>query len=776
MKLIIKNFLILLKRFTSSSLLNITGLAVAFAVFYVIIVQTYYDFGYNRNFKKNIYLYTTCSLSSTNRNLQTSPQSLNEFAGKYPEIINHCNIQMMWDDYDVRDSADEVIRTVTNIPITLSSENEDSRNFFNVFEPEIIAGDPSTVFTPGRAMLSESIAKKLFGNTNPTGKVFFKKKSNDPITVVAVCRDFPENCSMENGIYLLRYINSAEDIGSTGYVELVPGSREKILKKNAELRRNDGSDSWQTELTALTDIHLKFPEKGKGNINLTISLLTIGILLIIIAYINFVNFSVAMAPVRLKSFNIRRVLGESFSLLRFSIILDAVFLSFIAFLISILFISYIAGSVIKEFLSADLSLTGNIGLLSLIGASSLLMGFVAGIYPAFYSTSFKPAIALNGSFSTSRSSKNLRNILIALQYVTVIFLFITAGFIKLQQNFMQNKSLGLRTENVVCLRYGHNIKNELLKNPDIVDIARANTIQGMAIPFARNWEGTYNGMQASVRLITVSPNYLRFFGIHIIEGNDFSEEDDYGNIKMIVNRTFAEQYGFNHNITGTSFPLDSDKTADIIGIAEDTHFESLLEPIKPMAFITDENFSGGLIDATLIKLSGQNTAKTIDYIREEWRKYESYDIEVPFIGAMIKEYNYNQYYKPVDNLSKLISISGLITVIVTIMGVYGLILFNAKLKRKTIALHKINGASAGEVILMLNRGFIIQFVAAYAIAAPLAYIVVKRWLENFAYKTPVYLWVFIAGGLLVFVITALTVSYQSYKAATANPIEGIKES
>jgi putative ABC transport system permease protein len=239
------------------------------------------------------------------------------------------------------------------------------------------------------------------------------------------------------------------------YLEITPGSKDKILSiLNAERHFDEPDESetakWLTELTALPDIHLKFPAKGKGSMSTTISLLAIGILLLIIAYINFINFSVSMSPVRLKYLNIRRIFGETSFFLRFSIVMEAVLISFIAVLISIVFIHYLGTSVVVEFIQANISLSKNWGLFLLTGGIFLGIGLLAGIYPAFYSTSFKPAMAVGGSFSVSFGSRILKNALIVIQFASAIILIIVSGFIKIQHDYMQDKSWNMK-EKVVFL-------------------------------------------------------------------------------------------------------------------------------------------------------------------------------------------------------------------------------------------------------------------------------------------------------------------------------------
>jgi putative ABC transport system permease protein len=777
MKLIIRNFLFVLRRFTTSSILNVLGLGIAFAVFFVIIVQTYYDFGFNRNFKKadNIYLYTFHDPQKGDRRLTTSTRASQQLSDIFPEVKNYCFMQdNVWYYYDIHDSADN-IAAIYNEATTFTNEG---KHFIEMFTPEIIAGDPTQAFSPGKALLTESTAKRFFGDEDPAGKVFYIRTSNIPLTVAAVCKDFPENCSLRNGVYLSRGHDRDNEWSYASYVELIPGGKDKIIKiQNEKIsqQEEESGSKWMTELTPLPDIHLKFPAKGKGSLSTTISLLAIGILLILVAYINFLNFAAAMAPIRLKSFNIRRILGENSAVMKLSVIMEAVFLSFIAFLLSILFIHYFNGGVIKEFFLADLSLAKNTGLLVSFGVTSLLMGFIAGVYPAFHSTSFKPAIAINASFSSSSGSKKLRAVLIVVQFVTVLFLIIVSGFIKIQHDYLQSKSWGIGKENVLYIytgSLGQNVKNfedELRKNPDIYNIAYSSNIPGYVY---MTWGRPFENKQIYVTVWPVSSEFLRFFGVDILEGRDFQEGDDEGSEKMIFNQTFVKKYEFDDivgkQLPGLNLSGETNDMADIVGIAEDINFESLREPVKPMAFITGKQYESWT-KQMFIRINGQNTAKALDYIRGTWKNFTSEPISVDFL-----EETHHQLYKQESDLAKLISIFGLLTIVVAIMGVYGLILFNAKSKRKLIAIHKVNGASKLDVILLLNHGFLIQFAVAYLIAVPLAYFVVHRWLENFAYQTPIHWWVFVAGGLLVFLITVITVSWQSYKAASVNPIDAIK--
>ncbi|MDR0605768.1 MAG: hypothetical protein LBG80_15855, partial [Bacteroidales bacterium] len=748
MRVLLYNLLFLLKRFRTSSILNIIGLSVAFAVFYAIIVRTYYDLSFDRNFEKadNIYLYTTRHNNGPRLLDKTNTQTPKELAGKFPEIKNSCFMKdygkIMFEVEDSMNNLHEFHEKLIRV----------GGDFIDMFIPNnIIMGDARQIFTANdKAMLTESMARKFFGNDYLVGKslVFHQQNRRNNITVVAICKDFPDNCSFENGVYLNQPERLEGDRGYTSYLELIPGNKDKLLTKiNKEYEKTKTDyDNLRAELIPLPDIHLKFP--GKGGLGTTLSLLATGLWLMIIAYINFVNFSIAMAPVRLKGFNIRRILGENPLFLKFSIAVESTLISFVAFLLSLLFIHYFKISVSRDFLQVDLSLSKNISPLLLAAGASIIMGFLVGIYPAFHATTFNPAIALNGSFSTSFHSKALKNTLIVFQFITAVFTIIVAFFIKYQHDYMQNKPWGLTKENVVYFQIGkmpaHNRKvfaAELKENPDIIDIALSTCVPSETL---NEISREYGGKWIKMKTWETSANILNFFDINLVEGRDFEDEDCYGTEKIICNMTAFKDImtafkDANNNVIGTDFACNYAFTGgmtEIVGVMEDFHFQSLHKSIQPMAFVVGKDYTTLFSNYMLIKINGKNRDKTVNYINDTWKKFSKEFLDLHFLDETI-----NKLYEKENNLAKLLTICGLITIIVAIMGVYGLILFNAKSKRKTIALHKVHGASIMEVILMLNRGFLIQFAVAYIIAVPVAYYAVNRWLENFAYKTPMYWWV-----------------------------------
>jgi len=376
-------------------------------------------------------------------------------------------------------------------------------------------------------------------------------------------------------------------------------------------------------------------------------------------------------------------------------------------------------------------------------------------------------MALSGSFVLSERSRKMRNTLITIQFISAISLIIISVFIKIQHDYMQNYSWGIQKENIIYLpakELKTDIKtfgDELKKNPQVVDYTASGSVPGdMSLTWSlEDFEGKY----VTPVIWPVKSNFLDFFGVKIIEGRNFIETDSSGKPKIIFNQEFLRKYQL-ENLVGKEFPFL--QNADIVGIAKDINFESLKLHIRPMAFVV---LGDRWNEWIFVKTIGKNTPTTIEYIKKTWYKYSNESFKPKFLDVSL-----TNLYRNENNLAKLISIFGLVIIIIAIMGVYGLIVFNARYKSKEIALRKVNGASVKEIMLMLNRSVLIQLAIAFVLAVPLTYYIVHRWLEQFAYKVPIYWWVFLLAGLLVLTITVITVSWQSYKAASANPVDAIK--
>jgi len=780
MKAIFRNFFFVLNRFKTSSILIILGLSVAFAVFTVVLIQVNYDLSFDRNFKnaKDIYFFSMSGFNGEKG--MTMPTTMaREIKNKFPEIESYCLVNpetqsdLLIDVINGKGMKQKYTTKVT--PVTAG--------FLDVFTPEIVEGSTKDLFAgQGKALITESTAKKLFGIENPIGKTiyyhftkhFYNNQMTNHLTVMAVCKDFPKNCSLENGIFTLLPDDEQFNYNYNGFFVVNKSNYNKLLSQlNSE--KFFGKESWQEmqksekkttlELTPLNKAYFYFQ---KGKLTTTLSLLAIGILTLLIAFINFLNFSIATSPARVKGLNIHKIIGASPLKLQFILASEAVMFSLLSFLLALTYIVLMKETFVSDYFSADMSLSANVLLLGIIGIVALLTGLVFGWYPARYIVSFQPAVALRGSFAMSAKSVRFRDILITIQFIAAVTLIIVAVFIQVQNNFMQHRSWGIQKENIVYLPYNqlkidmHTFGEELKRDPRILDYTASQFLPGNV---GMTWGRQFEGKQVNAWIWPVQVNFLKFFGVKMANGRDFQDADSTGNRNAIIfNENFVRKHQLK-NILGKDFP-GFGISLSVVGIAKNINYSSLRDTIRPMGFAVMGN---QYMNFFFVKLSGKDVPGAIENIRKTWEKYSEEDFNIKFLDASV-----DKLYKNELNLAKLISMFGLITILIAIMGVYGLVVFNARYKSKEIALRKVNGASVKEIMLMLNRSVLIQLVIAYFVAVPLAYYIVHRWLQQFAYKSPVYWWVFLLAGLLVFAITVITVSWQSYKAATANPVDAIK--
>jgi putative ABC transport system permease protein len=766
----------------------ILGLAAAFTVFATTVIQCRYDFSYNGNFEDtdDVYLYvrTNGKVSGNYTGSYLGIQGIETMKQTYPDIIDICSVNR-WDSrtqllyYSIEKDGKE-LRFEDNKRIGISD------GFFSFFKPETIAGDAAKLFIePNRIIITASYAKKLFGNENPVGKTLKMENQDRPdfeplYTVVAVWEDFPDNCSLQNGVYY-NLKDSPEQGDNFVLMKIVKSNKSDLLKRMTQGEHIPTDElellkmfykSMSYNLIPFDEIH--FSELGEGNPATTLSLLFVGIIALAVAYINFINFSIAISPTRVKSLNIQKIFGADTRLLRLITASEPAIFSTVAFLISVFFINMINSNIdLRHFFAADMSPASNLQLLTAVGFFTVIAGFAAGLYPAYYVTSFSPALTLSGSPTKSRKNVRIRNGLTFIQFTVGITLITVVVFMKQQHDYAVNYSYGIQKENIVYLPISKIKENtqafiaELKKNPKILDCTASKGLIGSSRSEmeAGNsiWpaleERQTSDIQANFTGLRVADNFLAFFGIPVIEGNDFPDAG-HGE-KAIINRKLKEVSG-QTGVTGKRL-----KSFEIAGVIDNVNFEDLHHPVAPMALIVTESY---WLDCLYVKITGDDIPKTVSWIKNEvWTKFCSLPVEINFLDTHLKN-----RYKRENDLANLLTAVCIITVIIVIMGVYGQIVFNIRQKEREIALRKIAGATVWDVLLLLNRGALVQLITAFTIACPLAYYITNRWLETFAYTISVRWWVFVLCWLFMCAVTVATTCMQTYRAATANPIKALK--
>lgn len=639
-------------------------------------------------------------------------------------------------------------------------------------------------------MVPRSLADKLFGeDISAVGKTLRAEeniwtKSAKLFTIGAVYKDFPENTQLRNVVYTAidpdYNINNFSSSNWVCYLLLDnPAMADEVadnFNRHFDFKKiyHEGE---QIRLVPLTDIYyMNETQDGgtfrSGNKEVTALLFGIALLIVIVAAINFTNFSTSLTPLRIKSINTQKVLGSSDTLLRRSLLIEAALISFIAWLVSLVIVWGLDWAEALPFIEADLSLVSNLPIVFLCGIVALVIGWLAGIYPAYYITSFPPALVLKGSFGLSPSGRKLRTTLICVQFVVSIVLIIGACFVQIQNSYMRNFSLGFDKDQVAIVELNETMYdkhhdtyvNRLKENPGIEDVAFAMEKVGSKDGYNTNG-GNYKGKDFQYFIIIASSNFLRVMGIPVIEGRDFSKADELSDhVSYIFNRTAME--GLDMQV-GDAF--DSYSPGHLIGFSDDVKFTSLRGGEDNIAFLVG-NFGYSLPISYIRLKAGSDIHAVVGHIQETMRELDpSYPFNIEFYDEI-----FNHLYRKEENLRDLVTVFSLLAIIISLVGVFGLVVFETQYRRKEIGIRKVHGATVGEILLMFNKAYLRIVGICFVIAAPVAWQGVKMWLEGFAYKTPLHWWVFLIALLIVTVITLLTVSFQNWKAANENPVNSIK--
>lgn len=783
MKIMLLNFLSVLRSFKMAATLNVAGLAVAFAAFVVILMQV----GYERNFDR-------CHPTSERVfrvDLTTS--------GTFSVILPRAFIEALLVSSAHIESGTLINPFLGTKYFSVQSDGQ-KRGFrediitchagiVETFGFPIIEGDPNCLLQPDNIIIPESMARKLFGDKSAVGQSvkaeesLWSKNLTD-FTVGAVYRDLPTNTQIRNVIYTAINPNFAltnfQASNYVCYLLLDDAAAAQSVADNFNANFDFKKLGYPVEamkLTPLTDIYyMNESQDGtifrSGNREVTGLLLFIAVMIIIIAAINFTNFSTALTPFRIKSINTQKVLGSSVLTLRLSLLAETVIICIVSWLLSILLVGVLDSNGALPFISARFDISNDWPIVLITGFIAMVVGLVAGLYPSMYVTSFPPALVLKGSFGLSASGRKLRTVLIGIQFVVSIVFIIAAGFVRLQNSYMRGFSLGFDKDQIAIVE----LNNEMYSKHHETYANRLKEFSGIDdVAFSMQKLGSQDGYSTNVSrhkdvdmqyfMLPVSPNFLTTMGIPVNDGRNFTEADamDSTGVSFIFNRSAKE---FADMEVGEQF--DGGEGARLIGFTDNVKFTSLRQGDNNIGFVVMNQVD---LPVSYIRLkAGTDPYEAVDHIR---RTLTDLDPAYPFV---IEFYDtvFGQLYHKEDTLRSMITMFSLLAIIISLVGVFGLVAFETQYRRKEIGVRKIMGATVSEILVMFNRTYFRIVAICFVIAAPVAWYGVTVWLEDFAYKTPIYWWMFAIALVIVTAITIGTVTFQNWKTANANPVDSIK--
>ena len=782
MKTIIRNLLGVVRRFKMATLLNVMGLSIAFAAFIILMIQLQYDWGFDR-FQKNaerIYrvgLYTP----DWGNQVVVSPPFAEAFVQSSPHIETGALLSS-WGSQLALKRGNDTNETSFWCPV-----NAITPEYASVFDFQMLEGKIESLDNPGYVLIAQSQAEKFFGDEPAVGKQLTADKLS--FVVGGVYKDFPQNSVIQNAVY--RRIGEKENQdnwNANGYQLYVllddPGKKDQIIADFKNHFNHEYYD-WKTKdvrLTQLTDIYYEADarfdsQKDKGNKTMVFVLFTIAVLIVVIAGINFTNFSNALVPMRIRSINTQKVLGGSDNTLRCAMLVEAVAICLFSFILSLFIVKGMANTWLADMVSGELSLKANIPLLIGAGVLAALTGLLAGAYPAWHITSFSPALVLKGSFGLSPSGKRMRSLLVSFQYVISFALIIAALFIYLQNHYMLASSLGFDKEHVAIVE----LNGQLIKNIEAVDNRLEQEVSVQDVSFAEDLLSAsdeytdfgrgYRENNVQFKVFVVSPDFLRLMNIPVISGRDFLQEDSksVGGV-YLFNEAARLQYDLvaGEYITGNEWY--EAPPALIAGFIDDIKYASFRTEVAPMAFYVSPA-AGYRPRYAYIKIkAGADIRDAVASIRKALTSIDkNFPAEIRFYDTIL-----NNLYKRELSIGWLISLFSLIAVFISVVGVLGLVIFESEYRKKEIGLRKVHGATTSQILLMFNKVYVRILIVCFVLAIPVAYYGVNRWMVYFAYKIPMYWWVYAVAFVVVSVITFLTVTFQNWKTANENPVESIK--
>jgi putative ABC transport system permease protein len=681
--------------------------------------------------------------------------------------------------------------------------------FFQLFNYDFKYGRISTALNrPNSLVISESIADKLFGHEDPVGK---------PVTIGLPFGDFtymvtgvfvnaglqshiPANFFMSMRNSDLGTFVSADHSWTTNsifhtYVKLKPGSDPAVFEKSLTpfFYRHAGAElkaagiSKTLFIQPLQDIYLHSQIGNEiatnGNIKYLYILGSIAGFILFIACINFMNLSTARSQKRAREVGVRKVLGANRGALVRQFLGESFIICTISFVIAVVLV-YLLLPGLNHFTGKQMVMNGSWGWIFRLVALILLTGFLAGLYPAFYLSSFKPVSVLKGKILHQISAVLIRKGLVVFQFTISICLIFAAIVIWRQLELIQNQDLGFSKSQLIILpmpgkQVAMNytaLKTELLQHPDVKSVTSGSSYPGITnindMLFYADGKPRTDFVDISV--ISTEKDYLNTLGLKLLEGRSFEKaNEDADTASIVLNETALNELGYkSQTAVGKKINYDFQgvhHTLEIVGVVKDFNFESLYNPIKPLAF-SPTNFFANKYNYAIVSIRTNNWASVLSDLEKSWNTINA---STPFTYTFLDE-DFARNYEKEQKISGMVIYFMVIAVLVACLGLFGLAAFSAEYKIKEIGVRKVLGASVGSVAALLSKEFITLVIIAIVIALPLSTYVMQKWLENFAYRIHFSWWMFFVSGLFAVLIALITISFHTIKAGLANPVNSLR--
>ena len=685
-------------------------------------------------------------------------------------------------------------------------------NFMSVFSLDMVKGNKQTALVdPYNVMLTPELARKYFGSEDPINKTVILDNTKHEFKVTGVFNPFPANSHMHPDI--LVSFNTLKD--STIYGEknlrtnfgnnafytylLLPElyNASTITKQLNHFLDRDvhmqgmppnlkTSEVTKLTLQKLTDIHLTShlddEIEPNGDIKRVYIFSVIAAFILLIACINYMNLATARSSLRAKEIGVRKAIGAHKRELIKQFLSESVFIAFIA-LVFALVLTWSFLPYINVFAHLNLSLTEltHSGIPVIILLIPLVIGLLSGIYPALFISSFNPVKVLKGTLKVGTGNLSLRKVLVILQFSISIILIVATAVVFQQLRYIQNKSLGFNKDFVVTTIYPRSVTNqyesfrqEMLKNPAVVEIGRSSRIpsgrlldeQGASIIK----DGSLAPVNIDLKYITADYGFIPAYSIKMAAGRNFSKAFSTDTSNYIINETAVQQLGWKSAQSAIGKDLKyGNIQGKIIGVVNDFHFESLHQKIIPLVFLLPSP-NKGRYGRMSIKINGQNITSALSSIENTWHKYVP---NVPFDYTFLDD-RFKKLYDSEQQQSYLFTIFSVLAIFIACLGLFGLSAFTISQRVKEIGIRKVLGATVQQIVMELSSNFLKLVLLSAVIALPVAWLFMRNWLQQFAFRVELSWWIFLTAGLGALIIAFGTISSQAVKAAMTNPVKSLR--
>jgi putative ABC transport system permease protein len=797
-----KNYLVVawrnLKKGKAYSALNILGLAVGMAVFILILLFVRYELSYDRYHENGRNIYRVVQEQPGNYYLGSNVFAVTPgplaaaMVQDFPEVLKATRI----DDW-----SDVLVRVGEKTFLEKKVHWSDPQTF-EIFSFPIIRGDrASALKNPSSVLLSESAAARLFGYADPVGRTIIMQayEMDSEFRVAGVFRNIPVNSHFVMDIVApFETMGKIQEIDLTRwgsnsyytYVLLRDGADPRALEAKLVpfIAKYEAERGWKHEdqhsryfLQALNRIHLhsraNFDMGLIGDARFVLLFASIAVLVLVIACVNYMNLATARSLKRAREVGLRKVVGAGKAQLVRQFLGDSVALTSSAVILAVGLVLAALPS-FRAFVERDIAFNPfrDLALMPALVFLAAVVGVVAGSYPAFFVSAFRPVAALKGSGASRAKGRGFRNALIVFQFAASIALIVCTLGVRNQLRYIRNTDMGYDRDQILVLvprggiRTGlEAFKTELRRNPAVLGVASSSCLpNNVTSSTSANWPGRPEDLEIPIYLIEADYDFADLYGLKLSQGRDFSRDfpsDARG--AFLINESAQKALGWDDPV-GREFSHNqrNKATGKIVGVLKDFHMHSLHLPIMPLYVFLDPARTNRIS----IKIRGGNISETLAFVRKTWERFAP---EYPFEFSFFDEI-FDRAYRVERRLGTMFSAFAGLAVLIACLGLLGLASFTAEQKTKEIAIRKVLGASSSGIVVLLSREFLKWVVAANLVAWPIGYFAMRTWLQNFAYRIDLTISMFLGSALAAFFIAAAVISVQTYRAATANPAESMR--